>query len=273
MDITEQEIEAPPAGARRRRRMRALGTGAATLLVAATLAACGGDDSSSDETTAASGTTAAQADTTAATDTGEDNGVAELSADEILEAARDAALGATAVHVAGDAGGTMLDLSLVRGEGGSGRIADQGNEFEIIAVGGSAYLQAGDRFWEQFGGRAAAQLLSGKWLRVGADDENFGSFAQLTDMSTLVGQALRPEGDDAITKGDVEERDGQQVIALRSDRGTLFVATTGEPFPVAIEQEGVDGGAITFDEWNEPTDLSAPEDAIDVGELQSLRTN
>jgi hypothetical protein len=265
-----QDIEAPDTRAKSRR-MR-LSAGAVALLLAGTLAACGGDDSSDSTTTsAASGSTTEQTETTETTETtaaAEDNGVAELSGDEILAKARESALGATAVHVAGVMEEVELDISLVKGEGATGRILQGGSGAEIIVVGDEIFLKGDERFYESLGGEAVVRLLGDKWLTVPAGGEGFESFEQITDMETLLGEALRPEGG-RVEKGETSDVDGTPAIGLTSGerRGTLYVATEGEPFPLKIVGEG-DRGEITFDGWNEPVELEAPTDVIDVAELQ-----
>lgn len=247
----------PVRGMMRRR----LAPGAVALVLAATLAACGDSDSSSDTTSASSSTTATQAETTAAS-----NGVADKSADEVLAASLAAAESAGAMHVAGESDGTVIDLSLVRGEGASGSIAQGTNRFELLTVGDEIYLRGSDEFYRGLGGEAVVRLLAGKWLKVSAGDRQFGSFAAFTDKDRLLAQALRPEG--TIEKGDVETVDGTEVVPLTNGReGTLYVAATGEPYPVKIVPGGGRSGEITFSGWDEPVELTAPTDAIDIEQL------
>ena len=53
-----------------------------------------------------------------------------------------------------------------------------------------------------------------------------------------------------------------------SEGGTLYVATTGEPYPVEIAQNSGDStGAVHFDAWNEKVDVQAPKDAVDISAL------
>jgi hypothetical protein len=268
MDHHKQCFDAPDDGTERRiarvpRRRTSLTGAAVALLLAATFAACGGSDSSSDSSSSSSASTSTQ--TTAA-----DNGVADKSADEILADATAAAKAASAVHIAGGVGGVELDLTLVRGEGARGTIAQGANEFEIVSVGDAVYLKGSPDFYRQIGGEAAVTLLGDRWLRVPAGGADFGSFAQLTDMGKLLDQALAPEGS-TVSKGEVEDAGGQPAVPLTSDRGTLFVAATGEPYPLQIVQTR-GSGRITFDGWDEDVELTAPSDAVDVSELQGTRT-
>ena len=64
---------------------------------------------------------------------------------------------------------------------------------------------------------------------------------------------------------------GQKVLAVKdtSAGGTLYVATTGPPYPVDVSKGGTGGGRIVFDGWNQPVSITAPASAIDVTQLQS----
>jgi hypothetical protein len=60
---------------------------------------------------------------------------------------------------------------------------------------------------------------------------------------------------------------GQSVVAIDkgSKSGTVYVAATGTPYPVAI----VDplGRSFTFDSWNKPVTLTPPPGAVDLSKL------
>lgn len=263
MGLIERDVEQMKNRLMSRTSLHRLGAGATALALAATLAACGGNDSSNTTSTSSGGAT--QATTTSTTAAA--NGVADKSADEILAEATAAAKGATAVHIAGTTDGASVDLSLVRGEGASGSIAQGTSRFDLIAIGDAIYLRGSEDFYRSLGGEAVVRLLGDKWLKVPATGRDFATFAEFTDMERLLTAALRPES--TIQKGDVETVDGTEAIGLTDDRGgTLFVATTGEPFPLKLVGGGDRrGGEITFDGWNEPVTLTAPADAIDVDQL------
>jgi hypothetical protein len=272
MNQPEQHFETSGSGVTRSHPIRSrartsFGAGAVAMILAASLTACGSSDNKSTtaaDTSAAASTTATQTTTTAA-----DNGVSAKSADEIVAAAKDAANGATAVHVSGSTNEVELDLTLVRGKGATGRIAQGPNQFQIIAVGQTIFLKGSDDFYRQIGGEGAVQLLGDRWLKVPATSRDFGSFAELTEQDKLMEQVLTPEGH-AITKGDVETVDGQQAVPLTGEKrkGTLYVAATGEPFPLQIVQTGA-RGKIVFDGWNKPVELTAPSGVVDVAELKT----
>jgi hypothetical protein len=221
----------------------------AAVLLAAGLAACGSSGSSGSS----------------------DNGVASKSADQIVAAAQSAANGLGSVHVAGTvstgAQPVTMDLDLANGKGGRGSMSASGLSFQIISLGQTAYFSGGQSFWQRFGGQAAAQLLQGKWLKAPATG-SFGSFAKLTDMQTLFSKLLASRG--SLTKGSTSTVNGQKVIAINDSAhgGTLYVATTGKPYPIRVANSGSTGGQLTFDRFNEQVSLTAPPNAIDISSLK-----
>ena len=64
--------------------------------------------------------------------------------------------------------------------------------------------------------------------------------------------------------------EGQRAIALKdtSKGGTLYVATSGKPYPLEIAKAGKESGKVILDRWDQPVTLKAPAGAIDISELQ-----
>lgn len=219
---------------------------ACLALSAVLLAACGGSSSSSG------------------------NGVASKSPEAIVRAASNAITHAKSVHVSGSlvTSGTplSLDLTLASGKGGRGQMSEGGLSFKIVSVGKTVYIQGTRAFWQHFGGSAAARLLDGRWLKAPASGQ-FASLAALTNMQRLMGSVLLSHG--SLSKGSTTTINGQQVIAVtdKSQGGTLYVATTGTPYPVEIKRGGSSGGRIVFDRFNQSVSLTPPSNAVDLSQL------
>jgi hypothetical protein len=200
-----------------------------------------------------------------------DNGIPSKSPDQIVSAVNTAVNGVNSVHVAGavSSGGsnTTLDLNLLNGKGGKGSMSQGGLGFKIVAVGNQVYINGSNAFWQKFGGSAASQLLSGKWLKAPATGQ-LSSIASLTNVHTLFNQLLTSHG--KLVKGSTSTVNGQKVIAVKdtTNGGTLYVATTGKPYPVEIIKSGSDGGKITFDQFNQAVTLAPPANSIDISKLQ-----
>jgi hypothetical protein len=200
------------------------------------------------------------------------NGISSKSPTEILAASKAAADSASSVHVAGTlaSNGTpiTLNLSLASGHGGRGQISEGSLSFELIVVGDTIYIKGSPAFYSHFGGAAAAQLFQGKWLKAPISGGELGSLAALTNFGKLLDQTLSSHG--TLVKGATSTVAGQPVIELRdtSRNGSLFVATSGQPYPVEIVKHGSETGHIAFSAWNQPVSLSAPAGAIDLSRLQ-----
>jgi hypothetical protein len=200
------------------------------------------------------------------------NGVQDKSPAEILLATKAASDAARSVHVSGSivSGGSpiTLDMDLLAGKGGRGQLSENGLSFELIEVGNTVYIKGSQAFYKRIGGSAAAQLLQGKWLKAPASSSDFASLSQLTDLRKLVDQTLSDHG--SLTKAGSSTIDGQKVLGItdKTKGGTLYIAATGQPYPVQIAKSGSGGGKIKFDRWNGEVALVAPANAIDVAQLQ-----
>jgi hypothetical protein len=199
------------------------------------------------------------------------NGVENKSANDIVQTALNAAKQATSVHVSGTintGSAVTVDLYLVRDVGGKGSITTNGSTFQVVSTGGKLYVKADAATLTKIGNAAVAQLLAGKWFIAPTSLSQVSSLSNLTNISKLFSAALSQSGN--LTKGDTTTVNGQAVIGVTSSRknGTLYVATTGTPYPVQIAgTKPGNNGAISFTDWNKSVDVSAPPNPVDVSKL------
>jgi hypothetical protein len=228
-------------------------TGSLSAVVAAlVLAACGSSSSSS-----SSG-----------------NGVAGKSPEQIVNAAVAAAESAHSVHLAGTlhtSGGKLgLDLDIVTGKGTAGTITEGGTvSFRLVVIGTSVYFQGNRAFWLKVGhSQAAVQLFLGKWIREPASGAQFQSFAKLTSIKGLMASLVHGHG--TLSKGASTTVGGQQAIAVNdvSRGGALYVATTGKPYPLKLNNKGSAAGVVTFTQYNHSFTIAAPKDSVDAAQLK-----
>jgi hypothetical protein len=198
-----------------------------------------------------------------------DNGEAAKTAAQVVADAKAASIAATTVHLSGT-GATngqplKLNLYLVAGKGGRGNLTVNGLTFQIVRVGNDAYFKGDSKFWQNFGGAAAAALLQGRWLKAPAATGRFASFTPLTDIGQLF-TSLFSSKDSVKNKGKTT-LNGMSVVAIEdtTKSGTLYVAATGTPYPVAIRQNGQD--KLKFDGWNASVTLATPKGAVDMSKL------
>lgn len=206
-----------------------------------------------------------------------DNGVANLSADEILAKAKTALSKAKSVHVTGSnsAAGEefQLDLRVKGSEGGAGTILTGEDKIELIRIGQDVYFKATGALMNSLAGSAeAAKLLVGKYLKGSATDPKFKELASFADLSTMGTTFLDPDG--KITKGERKTIRGIPAIGLvdpSADGGTLYIALQGEPLPLQITPSATskDKGSLDFLDYGKPVELTAPPAAqvVDIAKL------
>ncbi len=215
---------------------------AAPLLAVALLAGCGGSGKKS-------------------------NGEAAKTADQIVADAQAAVRNATSVRFSGSAGADLVvNLHLAADKGGEGRITANGLTFDIVRIDGSAYFKGDAKFWRRFGGAAAATLFNGRWLKAPATSGRLASLTPLTDIDQLFNAIFSSHG--KLEVGKETTINGKPAIGVvdTEEGGTMFVATTGKPYPLGIRKTG--SGSIIFDEWDEPVKLAAPKGAVDISQLK-----
>ena len=187
------------------------------------------------------------------------------SADQIAKDARQAARSATAVHVFGsvvERGRPLtLDLHLVRNRGAVGQMGLGGGTMKLVRVGARVYMNGDARFWVAYGGPQVARVYSGRWLRIPTSATQVAPFVRLTEIDQLFGGAVGAHG--AIGKDGTKNYRGQTVIVLKefgSSGGSLYVAATGKPYPVAIvSPNNGKEGTVSFDQWNKRVAIGVPK--------------
>jgi hypothetical protein len=198
-----------------------------------------------------------------------------LSADEILEKARQAVSEAKSVRVSGDTvedDGTKLGIDYqISQTGTTGTVTVEGATFEILVT-GEDFLMKGDKeAWTTITGEAGAgEVFAGRWVKVPTDDEDFEDLEGLADWGLFVEKIFTPDG--SFSKGETKQIDGVEVIGLvddGKDGGTLWIPVHDEPLPVqGIDEDGL---TIEFRDWGKPVTIQTPpaDEVIDLAKLAS----
>jgi hypothetical protein len=199
------------------------------------------------------------------------NGIAKKTPAQIIEGAKILAAKATSVHVSGSlvSGGSpiTLDMYLLANKGGRGKLSENGLSFELIQIHGTVFIKGSPAFYRHVAGATAAQLLQGRWLKAPANTGNLASLGSLTNLRQLLDATLAAHG--PLVKGAITTVDGHKVLAVTdtSQGGTLYVAATGPPYPIAVTKTGAGAGRIVFDHWDGPVSVTAPANVIDITQL------
>lgn len=199
-----------------------------------------------------------------------ENGLDQLEPEAALATVVGALRAGGAFHVTGTMlNGGEIDLRYVVGEGAAGTVVDPdgGAPVEILAVDGQIYVTGDEDFLAESVGEDVDQTVAGKWLRL--PDESTAAFDVIADGQQFL-ETVLSGGEDVKMTG-VRELDGAPVIGLRVGETTLWVAASGEPLPIRLEEKGAsaDAGMMWFEPVDEEVALEAPdsEDVLDAEEL------
>ncbi len=239
----------------------------ATLTAVAFLAAGCQSDS---KAAAPIGSTSASAPA-GSTDTTADNSLSTLSADEILQRTKSALSAANSFHVKGvlknDSDKDQEDIK-VSGSNAAGSISIGAAKIALLRVGGEMYIKPNAEFWAKAGmpnAKTTVVAQKGRWVKVAKGDSDWATLLDGADPSKL----LHPSG--KITKGATKTIAGVPTIELidhGTDAGSLFIATTGQPYPLQITGPG--GASLTISEFGQKfEDVTAPT-ADQVIDLSSM---
>jgi len=194
---------------------------------------------------------------------------------QILADVESATSSATSVHIvaSGLSGGSALDINikLANGIGGAGAMTANGLTFQIDRIGAKAYFEGGSSFWKHIARRSSnafIQLFAGRWIEASATSGQLAPLTTFTDMKTLFAGLLGSHGKLAL--GSKTTIDGQPAFGLidTTQGGTLYIAATGRPYPLAVTpKHGAGSGSIMFEAWDQPVHLSAPSHPLDFTTL------
>ncbi|MBX6750317.1 MAG: hypothetical protein IRY85_11725 [Micromonosporaceae bacterium] len=187
------------------------------------------------------------------TPTPEYNGVQDMDADAIWQAALDALADAQSYRLKGkgeDNGQPMEIDAVFAGDLAKGTISISGLELEVIVTEDGGYVRGTEDFWRANLPAEQADLLI----------PLLGSRYMKLPLSEIEGFIVRPEdlfdGGTGLTKGEITEYKGQPAITVKDSEGNeLYVALVGEPYPLASTSTD---GTLEFLNIDEAVTIEAP---------------
>jgi hypothetical protein len=200
------------------------------------------------------------------------DGVASKPPARIVAIATAAATAAASVHVAGsilsEGKPISLNMELDAEKGGHGQVTLGDLSIDVVNVDRSVYVKAGSAFYSRFAGPAAARVLQGKWLWGSAVSGPLASFTSLTELRKLLSGTLAAHG--GLSRTATTTVNGHKAVGVTdaAGAGTLYVASTGTPYPLEIVKRGVGAGTLVFDRWNQPVSLAVPPNPVNLNQLQ-----
>lgn len=198
------------------------------------------------------------------------NGVASKSPHEIYAASLAAVDSATSVQAASVqghgplAGKTKVQLT---SNGAIVQITVASTTLELIRIGDILYVKGIPAVYSHLGARGP--VAGGQWLKLRASSPRAAELARYTELSKEVNQLIGSPG--TLTKGGTTTVNGQKAIELKQKNKyytrDLYIATTGKPYPVELLLSGEVTGQLTFSNWDKPTSLTPPANAVELSKL------
>jgi hypothetical protein len=227
------------------------------------------------------GTGSAPASTSTPVPAGMDNGVAALSAADILDKAQAALLQAQSVRIRAIGGangsGFTADVSVQAHKGGAGTLNVPGGAggqtlaVQVVTLGSVAYVKGDAAAWQKILGRTpSVPDIGSKWVKAGADNIKLKTLVSLADLAPIATGILAL--DNNVGKGATSTVDGTPAVAVTGagpSDATIYVATTGQPYPLKIVQGGSTSGELDLTGFDQPVDVTAPPaaDTIEATQL------
>ncbi|WP_324788347.1 hypothetical protein [Streptomyces sp. H51] len=206
------------------------------------------------------------------------NGIDNLSASEVVDAASDALRTAPSVHIAGTVSKSQLDLRMDSAGNCQGRITEDGTNVDLIKQGSKVWLKPDHAFWVQAAGDQATQteaLVGDRYIVTDSSDPEFSSLADACDIAGYADSMTEDNGNSTVNKGVQKDVRGVPALELvRNDpqegRSQLYIARTGKPYPLEIH--GSDQGSaagVVLDEYGKPLSLDVPSasESLDAAQL------
>ncbi|OAH13145.1 hypothetical protein STSP_34700 [Streptomyces jeddahensis] len=216
------------------------------------------------------------------------DGIEDLSAQEITDRARDAFMSAQSVRATAASKGTDVgrgdptaaDLTLDRDGNctGSMQFKDAGG-LVIVKRGDRIWLKADDQFWKTqlpgSQGESAAELFRNRYMRGSTNDRLLAELATVCDLKEIQQKAAEESREvEGLRKGQPTTVDGTPTIPVTGTKDgethTVYVATEGRPYPAMSTKKG-DGKDVTatFKDYNKPVPAETPsaEDSVDISKL------
>ena len=200
------------------------------------------------------------------------NGESQKSGPQVVKDAVAAMQASGAVHVSGiqpnatsENQVTQVDLQL-QSDDSSGSVTLNRDPVQFIVVGGAIYLKAPAALYvAQNTTPAIAAKLANKWVKAPSQS----AFNEFT--LAMVSQALgKPETKATIdSKTSTGKLNGQPVVIVKqSDGAKLYVAATGQPYPLKTTSGSANAGLGTaeFTGYGKHVTITAPTSFIDASQ-------
>jgi hypothetical protein len=200
-------------------------------------------------------------------DSGDEKAFADGKPADIVDAATKAMTELDSLKVVGsmrsEGQQATIDIQMASDSNCTGSLSfNETGKLEILGVDGERWFKGDEAFWSTTGVPDAATVAD-KWVVDSEDD-----FAQFCDVKEFVDGLFDDDTEETYELKGTEDVDGDEVVVVEQTDdedgvSTGFILTDEPHYMVKIDKEGDDGGTVTFSEFDEEFDVTAPsEDEI-----------
>jgi hypothetical protein len=202
-----------------------------------------------------------------------DNGIAAKPAAQIVTTAYTAMESAVSVRVDGsisDSGQRYtIDLTMapagVRGSMTAPFDGARLASIDMVLAKGTMYVRS-STLWQQVGGATLGSLLDNRWVTLPASSAADFPFMNAKSFIKLLNNGgLKSLGKDRVI-GVRTTVHGQPAIELSAKGAALYIATTGQPYPLEIRQGSQN--VMYFQYSSLPASITAPPHPLDLSKLE-----
>ncbi|HVC21947.1 MAG TPA: hypothetical protein VNH82_00685 [Candidatus Dormibacteraeota bacterium] len=199
------------------------------------------------------------------------NGVEKESGREIIQAAGAALRSAHSfeIHATSTVAASPASITFeIEGpHSGGGSFTSAAVAFEAEELGGVDYFRS-KTLWSQVGGASLQADLGDRWVFIAASSATAAqltlAFGELTSAANLANALTKT--DTTAVRGKSDAVTGQPAVAVReSPTNTIYVATTGKPYPLRWVQSTA--GVVTFSHFGKHFHLKAPRKPLNLAAL------
>jgi hypothetical protein len=175
-------------------------------------------------------------------------------------------------HVSGNfkEGGQAFSLNITMSRtGGGGSIGLKGATLEMVVTPKYLYMKADSASWERLAGgqsgKAIAQLLAGRWMKVPISNAEFSTFSNFTFSNKFVGKlnSLAPTA--GLVKHGVGKWQGRPAIILTDNKGSdIYIAENGPPYILGVTGHTSTTGSMTFNDFGHAPLPAVPTSAVSL---------
>jgi hypothetical protein len=168
---------------------------------------------------------------------------------------------ASGVHVKGvvslDGEVDRVDLVITKAAAKGTFSSTASGSFTLLRIGSTVYLNGDSTFWTTSADAATAKALVGKWVKVTGNDANSKDTRALTTLGYWMSDLASFKVTKRVAGKAVRRLPTVGLLDPRADKGTIFVATRGKPYPLLVVSPDAKS-SLAFYDWNKRVKIAAP---------------